>query len=384
MLAIVRNAYMKNTKIKFIALILVLGLALVGCGNRTDNTDEVSPGQSTPAEEADLEEPETTSEDNSEEIHQLLMEGYDYLNEWNVEAAKASFEKIFDLEEGNADAFIGVSDVLYMTNEPSVSINYLRDANEKYPDPKLEDAMELHKSFALFVNYTNGRTTDAFAKEKSEKAIQLLTAKIDTYATERDTLKKYWEDNLARLYYVQEEFETYLQILFGMTDLTELEPTDNGEYVTYGVRWNEEKEEYESYPLNRWWVPAEKPCIIYSENCDIHGKLKSRHYEQTEDSINTEEYAYDEEGKVLTWINDYQSKSSNTYVTTTTTYTWTEYLQSEHPEDPIFEETDDRLFTLHRYSETITHVHGAEAVTTTIEDDEIVDEYGNSLRFMGN
>lgn len=379
---------MKHYKNTLIIVILILTFTITGCGSKTivqdepeKNIEETIPVEPAPVEEESSEVP--IQVDNSEEIHKLLMEGYDYLNEWNIEASKSSFEHILELEEGNADAFIGVSNVLFMTNEPSVAINYLRDAKEKYPDSKLEDEIDVIKSFALFVNYTNGRTTDAFAKEKSQRAISLLTSKIDTYATGRDTLKKYWEDNLARLYYVQEDFETYLQILFGMTDLSELEPTDNGEYITYGTRWNEEKEEYETFILNRWWVPAEKPCVIYSENCDIHGKLMSRHYSESEDNTVTEEYTYGDDGKVLVWINDHQSKSSSTYVTTTSTYTWTEYLQSEHPDDTVFDETDDNLFLKHRYAETITHVQGSSPVTTTIEDDEIADEYGNSMYMPG-
>lgn len=288
------------------------------------------------------------------------------------------------------DAYAGIANLLYHTEGLKAAGIYLNDLYKEKGDERLRTLKELYYTDGNEVDYQYGRISDSFIKENCEQLIPEVEALIDIHCSDNKTLYTRWRKSLAQFYYMMEDFDTYLDIYYDGQNVDEIEPVvmdensqmTNLEEITYGLRWNEEKEEFERFTLARLWAYAEAPCKK-EVFCDVHGRIIS----EPQGLVDAEGYVertmtYDEDGHIIGEHYD----SVNIGFTTIEDiidikYVWIEYNDYESDEGkPALEsrmKNEERPFYLfERYKHSETYIGGVLEDVIDYEDAEYIDRYG--------
>lgn len=232
------------------------------------------------------------------------------------------------------DTYAGLSLIEYSQKGQIAAAEYANNLYKEKKDERLRTLKEMLYMDTVYTAYTHGRISDSFAKEESIQLIPQLEAAISLHANGTERLNRFWKKELARLHYYLEEFDTYLEIYYDGENVDELEPVEvvdnpemtNLEFIMYGLRWNEEKEEYETFTLERYWGYAEEPCrkAVY---CDIHGRYRQENYGTGYAGVVKTSFEYDDDGRLIKQHYECESRGgiANIVDIIDLTMTWYEY-----------------------------------------------------------
>lgn len=235
------------------------------------------------------------------------------------------------------DSFAGITGNRWFAEGQSKAAEYAKSVYQELGDIRIRTLSELYAMDMVSTVYDHGYVDDAFMKAESDKLIPVLAGKIISHAGGTERSLRNWKKPLALFYYILEDFDTYLYIKFDGQDVDEIEPLEvvddpnmtKLEYIIYGLRWNEEIEDYETFTLNRYWGYAEKESRD-ATYCNITGRFSKHTWYPSATDVCTEEFKYSEDGRIA---NKHIVSDSQGFVLiediTDTDYVWTNNMRAD-------------------------------------------------------
>lgn len=289
------------------------------------------------------------------------------------------------------DCYAGLTEIKFHTEGQSKAGEYATNLYKTKQDERLRTLKESIYMTMVQTAYVRGHIIDSFIKEESEQLIPEFQGKILVHSVEAPRSLPNWTKHLGRLYYYLEDFETFLDIFYDGQDLEEMEPVEiegnkeatNLATIIYGLRWNEEEEEYENFMLDRWWGYANEPSTeeIY---CDIHGRYVSLGF-SAGDHIMHETFTYDDNGLLATQYDHGKSDSfSQAEDIVDIKVTWWEYSEWESdagkPDLPSFVLAKERpLYFMQQQVHGESYVYGELNYASDTEVDNYFSQYGEDI-----